>query len=234
MVTVRLALISRSASRERCLWGPRSVAAGPVTVSQLQGPRDTMASMRKTCRAATALALGAALLVTTGAAQATTLRQATTNAPPGIYGADPRFRSVIEAAIDRYESIGLDLPPLRIYVHSTQEGCQGELGTYGQYGSTDRIDLCTEAKFYVLHELAHAWEQHAISDETRRAVLDQAELDVWHDRGIPWLRSGAEIAANTIAFGLLDLPLTETEAGYFEVQLSRFRLLTGANSPRIE
>ena len=39
---------------------------------------------------------------------------------------------------------------------------------------------------------------------------------------------------DTIAFGLLDLPLTETEAGFFEVQLSRFRLLTGANSPRIE
>ncbi len=202
-----------------------------------------MRGMRKESHFAIAAVLGIALFLNAGAAHATTLRQAMSgwlnasglrNEPPGIYGADPRFGSVIEAAIDRYESIGLDLPPLRIYVHSTQEGCQGELGTYGQYGSTDRIDLCTEAKFYVLHELAHAWEQHSISDETRNAVLDQAGLDVWHDRGIPWLRSGAEIAANTIAFGLLDLPLTETEAGYFEVQLSRFRLLTGANSPRIE
>jgi hypothetical protein len=199
--------------------------------------------MRKAARFAIAAVLGVALILSAGAAHATTMRQAISarvsasqlrDDPPGIYGADARFRSVITAAIDRYESIGLDLPPLRIYVHRTQDGCQGELGTYGQYGSTDRIDLCTEAKFYVLHELAHAWEQHAISDEVRRAVLDQAGLDVWHDRGIPWLKSGAEIAANTIAFGLLDLPLTDTEAGYFEVQLSRFRLLTGANSPRIE
>jgi len=42
------------------------------------------------------------------------------------------------------------------------------------------------------------------------------------------------VAANTIAFGLLDVPLTETDAIRFEVQLSRFKLLTGANSPRIE
>lgn len=191
--------------------------------------------MRKAARFALAALLGVALLVNAGSAYATTLRQAiSTNTPPGIYGADPRFRSVIEAAIERYESIGLELPPLRIYVHATQDGCQGHLGTFGQYGSTDRIDLCTEAKFYVLHELAHAWEQQAITDDIRNAVMDETGLAAWHDRALPWLDSGAEVAANTIAFGLLDLPLTDMDVALFEVQLSRFRLLTGANSPRIE
>lgn len=153
--------------------------------------------------------------------------------PPGIYGADTVFAAVIEAALDRYPSAGLTLPPLRIYVHPSSDGCQGHKGTYGQYGERDRVDLCTEARFYVLHELAHAWEQHTLSDQTRQAWLDEMGLTVWHDRSIPWLESGAEVAANTIAWGLMDVPLTEAETYSFSNQLDRFELLTGLPSPRI-
>ena len=190
--------------------------------------------MTKACRAAVALTAGLAMFVTAASAQATTLRQATFEPPPGIYGADASFEAVIESAMERFDNIGLDLPPLRIHVHPTPAGCQGYLGAYGQHGDPERIDLCTTAKFYVLHELAHAWEQHTISDETRNIVLAQSGLSTWHDRQLPWLHSGAEVAANTIAFGLLDLPLTEIDAEFFETQLDRFRLLTGTNSPRIE
>ena len=43
--------------------------------------------------------------------------------PPGIYGADPDVVAAFEAAIDRYNTSGLTLPPLRIYVHTTRDSC---------------------------------------------------------------------------------------------------------------
>ncbi len=191
--------------------------------------------MRHAIRLAVTAGLALGLLGTAGPAPANTVRQASAAQPqPGIFGADAEFRSEIEAAIDRYESNGLELPPLRIFVHATNTGCQGHLGTYGQYGERDRLDLCTEAKFYVLHELAHAWEQNTFSEEDRQIVLLRIGREVWHDRNIPWLDSGAEVVANNIAWGLMDEPLSEQDLIWHEDQLDRFRLLTGAISPRIE
>lgn len=156
-----------------------------------------------------------------------------TEVPPRVYGADDAHQAQIHAAVERFHDAGLRLPPLRIFVHSSTDACQDQLGTFGQFGQRDRIDLCTSAAFYILHEMAHAWEQHTLTDGTRRIVLAETGLTVWHDRELPWLDSGAEVAANTIAFGLLDAPL-EDRSGAFTPQLDRFRLLTGANSPRIE
>ena len=193
-----------------------------------------------------AVGLLAGLLAIAGAAEATSVRTAIAPQrdqvgvarigwdPPGIYGADIEFLPVIEAAIARYDSIGLTLPPLRIYVHAASDSCQGQLGTYRQYGEEDRIDLCTESRFYVLHELAHAWEQHTLSDLERQTMLYYVERAVWHDRDRPWLDSGAEVVANNIAWGLMDEPLSEPAAIRHADLLDRFTLLTGAVSPRIE
>ena len=196
--------------------------------------------MRSAARIATAIGLFGRVLGIGGAANATTVNSALASqltrisAPPGIYGADAEFAPVIEAAIDRYDAIGLELPRLRIYVHSTSAGCQGHEGTYGQYGQRDRIDLCTESRFYVLHELAHAWEQHTLTDEVREAVMEHADKEVWHDRDLPWLDSAAEVAANNIAWGLMGPPLSEFEVNAFAPLLERFELLTGVTSPRID
>jgi hypothetical protein len=202
--------------------------------------------MHCVARIVVAVSLGVALLHTATPAQATSLHQAMSpqrdhvGVPtldgdrPGIYGADTEFLAVIEAAIDRYDSSGLTLPALRIYIHPTSEGCQGHKGTYGQYGEADRVDLCTEAKFYVLHELAHAWERHTLSDLKRQTVLYYIERAVWHDRNRPWLDSGAEVVANNIAWALMDEPLSEPDANRYADLLDRFTLLTGAVSPRIE
>jgi len=196
--------------------------------------------MRNLARFIVVLGFAAALLGIGGAARATTLHIAVSahltqvGEPAGIYGASADFEPVIEGAIERYTSIGLVLPSLRIYVHAAGAGCQGHEGIFGQFGQRDRIDLCTESRFIVLHELAHAWEQHTISDETRLAVLEHTGKAVWHDRDLPWLDSGAEVAANNIAWGLMGPPLTEPEIQRFERLLDRFTLLTGVTSPRIE
>lgn len=193
--------------------------------------------MRKASRTLLALVAAFASFAPVGTAAATGLHVAIAHiavAKPRIYGADARFRAQIEHAEARFEAAGLELPPLRVFAHDDKDACEGQLGTYGQYGQRDRVDLCTHVEFYILHEMAHAWEQHNVSDEVRAAILDEAGLTVWHDRDLPWLDSGAEIAANTIAFGLLDLPLDETEAAAFTRHLDRFHLLTGSYSPRIE
>ena len=143
-------------------------------------------------------------------------------------------KAIAKSPIDRFESVGLDLPPLRIYVHDSAERCQGHLGTYGQYGQRDRIDLCTESRFYVLHELAHAWEQHALPNEVRATFLIWTARPFWHTRELPWLDSGAELAANVIAWGLMEEPLSDAQAAASAEQLDRFALLTGVHSPRIE
>ena len=112
--------------------------------------------------------------------------------------------------MDRFEQAGLDLPPLRIYVHPNRDGCDGHMGFYGQHAERDRIDLCTRSEFYVLHELAHAWEQRGLSDARRQAFLHHAEME-WYDANARWTQRGVESLANTVAWGLLGRPLDQYE-----------------------
>ncbi len=158
--------------------------------------------------------------------------EVTTDAP-GIYGASEETEEAIEQAIARFNTEGLTLPTdLRIYVHDTRDECQGHPGLFNQDYSGTRIDLCTTDGFIVLHELAHAWEHHSMDDTTRQAFLDHTGLEVWNHADADWTERGIELAANAIAWGLLDETLTDGEATEYSEQLDRFELLTGQASPR--
>lgn len=159
-------------------------------------------------------------------------KQTETVDPPGIYGADAEFAAVIESAIDRFESVGLALPDLRIYYHSDSAGCPGATAQFNQDGSGTRVDLCTQVVYTLLHELAHAWEHHTMSDATRQAYLDYTGLTTWADPEVEWEDRGAESAATTIAWGLLKIPITNPAA--FVDEMHAFELLTGIASPRID
>ena len=150
--------------------------------------------------------------------------------PPGIYGAEPDFAAVIQSAINRFDSVGLKLPELRIYYHSDPSGCPGASALFNLDGSGTRVDLCTRVTYTLLHELAHAWEYHTMSDATRQAYLDYTGLATWADPEIEWADRGIESAATTIAWGLLEIPITNPAA--FVDELHRFELLTGIASPR--
>jgi hypothetical protein len=151
--------------------------------------------------------------------------------PPEIYGADPEFTAVIESALDRFNSVGLTLPALRIYYHSDPSGCLDAIGRFNQDGSGSRVDLCTQVTYTLLHELAHAWEYHTMSDATRQAYLNHAGLTSWADPDVDWEDRGIERAAWTVAWGLLETPITNPAA--FPDELRSFELLTGIASPRI-
>lgn len=150
---------------------------------------------------------------------------------PGIYGADPELTTVIEAAMERFNTAGLTLPPLRIYTHPTSEPCQGNTGLFNGDGSETRIDLCSRGTYLILHELAHAWEYHTISDTTRQVFLNHTGLEAWNTIDLDWEDRGIEAAAQVIAWGLLDTPITKPAT--FGEQLHQFELLTGINSPRL-
>ncbi len=152
---------------------------------------------------------------------------------PGIYGADVELTAVINAAIDRYNTTGFTLDPMRFYAHPTDDKCRGNKALFGRDGELDRIDLCSGRTFaIVLHELAHAWEHNNMSDNTRQAFLDYTGL-VWYDPDVNWRNRGNEVVANTIAWGLRETPLTATDIGNYSELLHRFELLTGIPSPRL-
>ncbi len=154
--------------------------------------------------------------------------------PPGIYGADRDVVAAFEAAIDRYNTSGLTLPPLRIYVHTTRDSCSGYVGVFNHYNDPYRIDMCagTGYQIFILHELAHAWAYHTISDDTRQAFLNRTGL-VWNHPDVKWPQRGTEVLAKTIAWGLRSEPLTVAEADDFADRLEQFQLLTGVASPRL-
>lgn len=161
-----------------------------------------------------------------------TAKQVEATDPSGIYGADPEFAATIESAIDRFSSAGLDLPELRIYYHSDPSGCPGATAQFNQDGSGTRIDLCTQVTYTLLHELAHAWEHHSMDDSTRQAYLEHAGLNAWADPNVDWVDRGVESAATSIAWGLLETPITNPAA--FPDELRSFELLTGTASPRLQ
>ncbi len=189
--------------------------------------------MRSTVRLGV-LVIAAALVASPALANATSVKKALHGVGgPGIYGADAEFRTVIESSIDRFDSVGLELPSLRIFVHPGPEGCDTHLGYYGRWGAEDRVDLCTQSEFYVLHELAHAWDQHSLPEPIRQAFLDHAGLE-WYDPDLRWVERGAESLANNVAWGLLAKPLERGQARALSELVERFELLTGVQTPRIE
>ena len=111
----------------------------------------------------------------------------------GIYGANDEARTVIADAIDRFAAAGLPLPQLRIYVHHTDQGCFGHQGLFTKGGDLHRIDLCDLDA--TIHELAHAWEHHHLTDTTRQAFMNTFNIDTWNDNDTAHAHRGVEQVA---------------------------------------
>ena len=159
--------------------------------------------------------------------------RAVSTAPDVVFesGAADRRQTVI-AAIERFVSVGLQLPDLRVRIHSNGiagcDGLQGEFRTDGQVGV---IDLCFGGEFLALHELGHAWERFNLDDRDRAEFLELTDLTTWRSTDVTWHARGAESAANVLAFGLLSAPLAN--AGRHTRELEEFKALTGIESPRL-
>lgn len=152
--------------------------------------------------------------------------------PHVVHGSDERSHQQIADADAAFRVAGLTLPDLEIHVHENYAGCGGFAGQFNRDGSGRRVDFCSGNSFTVLHEFAHAWEYHNVEDTTRDALVELHGLETWRDRGVPWEERGVEVAAETIAKGLLERPFPEWQCEEIELLDQGFRLLTGRSSPR--
>jgi hypothetical protein len=138
----------------------------------------------------------------------------------------PEQNEQVRSALERYAEAGLELPPVDVYLHATKDGCRNEAGLYTPGSEIDRIDLCVDTPFIILHEFGHAWENRFGTDEAREELLQVLDLEVWTGGDVYRVR-GVEAAANVIAWGLSVPSVAERGQGPNIERLDLFASFTG-------
>lgn len=126
-------------------------------------------------------------------------------------GAD---RELIDWAAGRFEQIGLELPQVEIVIDADHERCDGAHGRFLGNDERSQIILCLEhtesfgAELHrrrtLVHELAHAWDHHRITDSERVRLVQVLGVDTWYGTDAEWDHRGAERFAETLVWGLYD------------------------------
>jgi hypothetical protein len=138
----------------------------------------------------------------------------------------------VAAALELFAEAGLELPPIDVYLHADDEGCDENLGLYTPGSEIDRIDVCTDRLFITLHEFAHAWENRSAKDEDRQELLDGLELEAWTGGDVHYRKRGIEAAANLIAWGLIAPSAAESGLSPDTDRLDLFASFTGVAALR--
>jgi len=142
-------------------------------------------------------------------------------------------RTVVLKALDRFSVLPGELPPLEIRIHEG-DGCRGHGGLFRTGTERWQIDLCEVTPWVILHEMGHAWTALHLTDQQRLEYSRRWGLESWHDPDTPWQLRGAEHAADTIAWGLLDEPVgCHLPNGPIAHRLQAFRQLTAVDSQRV-
>ena len=150
-----------------------------------------------------------------------------------IIGATHPERTAVFEALDRFSALPGALPPLENRIHE-EGGCRGHSGLFRTGPERWQIDLCEVTPWVILHEMGHAWTALHLTDQQRREFSRRWGLESWHDPDTPWRLRGAEHAADTIAWGLLEEPVgCHLPNGPIAHRLQAFRQLTAVDSPRV-
>jgi hypothetical protein len=142
--------------------------------------------------------------------------RAPAGAGPALVTTDlrPEQAVMLDWALALFDAADLALPPLRVIGHDSTDPCRGRDGAHFYASGRSTIHLCTREtgpvqQFLYLHELAHAWDHHALRDERRRTFLDLRGLTEWNnDDPDGWHDRGAEHAAEIVMWGLMDRPIS--------------------------
>ena len=146
-----------------------------------------------------------------------------------LHGADDRWESEIDWAVERFESANLD--PVDVTVHvwddADASSCLGHSAVFKtSEPGTNRIDVCipyfdgdigTDVRRKVLlHELSHAWIDQYVGADARQAFMDMRGRTTWNDPDVPHYARGTEHAANAIMWTLHGSVAADDErvAGY--------------------
>ena len=142
-------------------------------------------------------------------------------------------RRKIARAIGLYEQAGLQLPPLVVRI-GTLDGCNGHVAVHRGQDGHSTIELCatgrTGLEHILLHELAHAWVQHNVSDAARQRFQEVRGWEHWSDHSDEWRDRGTEQAAEVIKWGVNDraAPILIDHDGCDDLANS-YRILTGVD-----
>ena len=151
-----------------------------------------------------------------------------------VNGGTDQQQELLAWALEQYETAGLELPVLQIHLHSDPAACKGNQGLFSSGSTPWKITLCTEERMVFLHEIGHAWSEFNLTEAERADYVEQRDMESWNHPETPWRARGSEDAANALAWGLVDGPISEMIPGGPLAQKNEaFRLLTGGNSPRI-
>ncbi|MEZ5379978.1 MAG: hypothetical protein R2733_26020 [Acidimicrobiales bacterium] len=164
-----------------------------------------------------------------------------------LYNSTEHLDHLVEWAIGRFREAGLEPAHELGAITFTQyiDFCSDVRGRAIHQGDEWRVYLCFHeeeacssdaCEYYkvvpkrvILHELAHPWIEDNIDAETQAAFLELVGLDVWADPDTPWHLQAREHAAETIAWGLLDVAIPMPSIGSPDEDTLRqqFLLLTG-------
>lgn len=145
---------------------------------------------------------------------------------------DDERRTVLRS-VGLYEQAGLQLPPLEVRI-GTIDGCDGHVAVHRHRDGLSEIELCatgaTGLEHILLHELAHAWVEHHLSDEGRQRFQDVRGWERWNDHADAWRDRGTEQAAEVIKWGVNDrvAPILVDHGGCEDLADS-YRILTGVD-----
>jgi hypothetical protein len=165
-----------------------------------------------------------------------------------VFNGTPELEDFLRWGFSRYEAAGLPLPRIdSITFLPTRALCAGARGLAQPTADGANITLCAtpdeicldtgcdqrtgRSKFLLLHEFAHPWLDEHADEATRAAFLEHVDLPRWADRDDPWSDRGMERAANTLAFAMLDEPITMLPEvdGTCDERDTGFRILTSAD-----
>lgn len=135
-------------------------------------------------------------------------------------------RNLVEFGLSRFEQQGLELPELSFEFRPRAVDCLGHQGLYSRRSRTLR--MCSMDKKTMLHELAHAWANHNLSDAEMNEFTRHRGLREWNDPAAPWKERATEHAAEIITWALMDraVHLRLSVVSEVECRESEFRLLT--------
>lgn len=155
---------------------------------------------------------------------------------------DSHDEEAVNWARERYQEARLSIPAIRVSFHNSSEPCNGSRGGHRIDHGLSRVFICIseggptrelKVKRTLLHEFAHAWDAHFVTDDVREEFLELRGLEEWSFE-VPYEQRGMEHAAETITWGLMDEPIvfgSYDAATPWEAQYNGYVTLTGTEPP---
>ncbi len=122
-------------------------------------------------------------------------------------------QAAYDSVIATFTAAGFEVPVFRAEFHATEDGCQGFRGLHvaGDDGvatihvcathSDSKIQASWRART-LLHEVAHAWIDQNVTEDTKASFIETRGVDNWADGSQGWEHRGTEHAAEVLMWGL--------------------------------